>query len=129
MEPACSSGFQGCWSILVTSRKLMIGKLGPAMSVPGRGCVKTCTGKECAELFSLLASPDSGRQRYWFSNRRNRDGISTRKFCVGVFTQPGSKTEVVAQLRDVCSAPDNGHAATIPACPKSANFGRSAAGI
>src|ERR1019366_6887005 len=53
------------------------------------GCVKTCTGKECAELFSLLASPDSGRQRYWFSNRRNQDGISTRKFCVGVFTQPG----------------------------------------
>src|ERR1019366_125838 len=59
-----------------------------AMSAPGLGCVKTCTGKECAELFSLLASPDSGRQRYWFSNRQNRDGISTRKFCVGVFTQP-----------------------------------------
>ena len=36
MEPAYSSGFQGCWSILVTSRKLMIGKLGPAMSVPGQ---------------------------------------------------------------------------------------------
>jgi hypothetical protein len=28
--------------------------------------VKTCTGKECAELLSLLASPDGGRQRYWF---------------------------------------------------------------
>src|ERR1039457_7286239 len=65
-------------------------------STHGTGCVKTCTGKECAELFSLLASPDSGRQRYWFSNRQNRDGISTRKFCVGVFTQPGSKAEIVA---------------------------------
>src|ERR1019366_5790501 len=72
-----------------------------AMSAMGLGCVKTCTGKECAELFSLLASPDSGRQRYWFSNRQNRDGISTRKFCVGVFTQPGSKGEILSASKSL----------------------------
>src|SRR5450759_700661 len=72
------------------------GANGVLRSAGDPGCVKTCTGKECAELFSLLASPDSSRQRYWFSNRRNQDGISTRKFCVGVFTQPGSKGEILA---------------------------------
>ncbi len=34
----------------------------------GRGCVKTCAREEGAELFSLLSSPDSGRQRFCFSN-------------------------------------------------------------
>jgi hypothetical protein len=32
----------------------------------GRGCVKTCTGQECAESFSLFPSPDGGCQRCWF---------------------------------------------------------------
>ena len=34
----------------------------------GPGCVKTRMKQECAELFSLLASPDSGGQSYWFSD-------------------------------------------------------------
>ena len=32
------------------------------------GCVKTCAREEGAELFSLLPSPDSDRQRFCFSN-------------------------------------------------------------
>jgi hypothetical protein len=32
------------------------------------GCVKTCTSRECAELFSLSSSPSSGRKYFWFSN-------------------------------------------------------------
>src|SRR6476661_9849339 len=52
------------------------------------GCVKTCTSQECAELFSLSSSLSSGRKHFWFSNLRNRDGISTRRLNVGVFTQP-----------------------------------------
>src|ERR1039458_9663427 len=96
------------------------------MSELGRGCVKTCTGKECAELFSLLASPDSDRQRYWFSNRRNRDGISTRKFCVGVFTQPGSKASFWPCADYFRSSAGNGHSRGRPACLKCANFGSDA---
>ena len=93
------------------------------MSPLGLGCVKTCTRKECAELFSLLASPDSGRQRYWFSNRRNRDGISTIKFCVGVFTQPGSKADLTALKFDFRYTPDSGHRLPARSCPKSAKCG------
>jgi hypothetical protein len=52
------------------------------------GCVKTCTSQECAELFSLSSSLSSGRKHFWFSNLRNRDGISTRRLNVGVFTRP-----------------------------------------
>jgi hypothetical protein len=36
------------------------------MSADGLGCVKTCARDEGAELFSLLSSPDSGRQRFVF---------------------------------------------------------------
>ena len=32
------------------------------------GCVKTCARDDRAELFSLLSSPHSIRQRRWFSN-------------------------------------------------------------
>jgi hypothetical protein len=60
------------------------------MSVPGPGCVKTCTRKERAELFSLFSSSDGDRQITSFLIQRNRDKLSTRKFDVGVFTQPGS---------------------------------------
>src|SRR5258705_6834789 len=42
------------------------------------GCVKTCRSQECAELFSLSSSLSSGRKHFWFSNLRNRGGISTR---------------------------------------------------
>src|SRR5882672_1622681 len=58
------------------------------------GCVKTCTSRECAELFSLSSSPSSGRKYFWFSNLRNRDGISTRRLNVGVFTQPRPTTDI-----------------------------------
>src|SRR6476469_5381660 len=49
---------------------------GAARSVDDPGCVKTCTSQECAELFSLSSSLSSGRKHFWFSNLRNRDGIS-----------------------------------------------------
>jgi hypothetical protein len=62
----------------------------PRTSGSGPGCVKTWTSAECAEWFSLLPSPDRGRWRHWFLNRRNGDELSTQKLNVGVFTQPGS---------------------------------------
>src|SRR6266446_6013218 len=58
------------------------------------GCVKTCTSQECAELFSLSSSLSGGRKHFWFSNLRNRDGISTRRLNVGVFTRPRPEAEV-----------------------------------
>src|SRR6266481_3187280 len=61
---------------------------------PGR--VKTCASRECAELCSLFSSFDGDCQSGSFVIQRNRDKLSTRKFDVGVFTQPGSKTEVLA---------------------------------
>src|SRR5260221_11098063 len=57
-------------------------------SVVDPGCVKPCTSPECGELFSLSSSLSSGRKHFWFSNLRNRDGISTRRLNIGVFTQP-----------------------------------------
>jgi hypothetical protein len=54
-------------------------------------------------LFSLLSSPDSGCQHFWFSNRRKRDDISTRKLKFGVFTQPGSLADKPSQAKiDLC---------------------------
>src|SRR5258707_11815442 len=58
------------------------------------GCVKTCTSQVSAELFSLSSSLSSGRKHFWFSNLRNRDGISTRRLNVGVFTQPRPKADI-----------------------------------
>src|SRR5260370_38076317 len=58
------------------------------------GWVKTCTSQERAELFSLSSSLSGGRKHFWFSNLRNRDGISTRRLNVGVFTRPRPKAEV-----------------------------------
>src|SRR5229473_4839663 len=59
-----------------------------AMSASGPGCVKTSASRECAELLSPFSSCDC--QCCSFPIQRNRDKISTRKFAVGVFTQPGS---------------------------------------
>jgi hypothetical protein len=53
------------------------------------GCVKTCTRRERAELFSLFSSSDGDWQIASFLIQRNRDKLSARKFDVGVFTQPG----------------------------------------
>ena len=43
------------------------------------GCVKTCTSRECAELFSLFSSFDGDRQSGSFLIQRSRDKLSTRK--------------------------------------------------
>src|SRR6266852_1652735 len=59
------------------------------------GCVKTCTSRECAELFSLFSSFEGDCQSGSFVIQRNRDKLSTRTFDVGVFTQPGSKPETL----------------------------------
>ena len=58
-----------------------------------QGCLKTRSSKECAELSSLFSSFDGDCQSGSFLIQRNRDKLSTRKFDVGVFTQPGSKPE------------------------------------
>jgi len=68
------------------------------------GCVKTCTSQECAELFSLSSSLSSGRKRFWFSNLRNRDGISTRRLNVGVFTRPRPEADISGLILII---PDN----------------------
>jgi hypothetical protein len=58
------------------------------------GCVKTSTRGECAELSSLFSSFDDACQSGSLLIQRNRDKSSTRKFEVGVFTQPRPKAEV-----------------------------------
>src|SRR2546425_232784 len=55
------------------------------------GCVKTCTSRECAELFSLFSSFDGDCQSGSFLIQHNRDRLSTRKPDVGVFTQSGKR--------------------------------------
>jgi hypothetical protein len=63
------------------------------MSALGPGCVKTCTSRECAELFSLFSSFDGDCQSGSSVIQCNRDKPSTLKFDIGVFTQPGSTTD------------------------------------
>src|ERR1700681_860316 len=58
--------------------------------------VKTCTSRECGELFSLFSSFSGDCQSGSFVIQRNRDKLSTRKLDVGVFTQPGSFSDVDA---------------------------------
>jgi hypothetical protein len=55
--------------------------------------VKTCTRGECAELFSLFSPFDGACQSGSFLIQRNRNKRSTRKFDVGVFTQPGPEAD------------------------------------
>ena len=59
-----------------------------------QGCVKTCTSRECSELFSLFSSFDGDCQSGSLVIRGNRDKLSTRKFDVGVFTQPGPNGDI-----------------------------------
>src|SRR5471030_3171217 len=61
-----------------------------------QGCVKTRSGKGGAELFSQLPSSERSCQHNRPLHRRNRDGSSTRKLAIGVFTQPGSKAAPTA---------------------------------
>src|SRR5258707_14930399 len=71
---------------------------------PGRA--KTCASRECADLCSLFSSFDGDCQSGSFVIQRNRDKLSTRKFDVGVFTQPGPETEVagLSQRPSGCAA-------------------------
>src|SRR5258706_5067927 len=94
------------------------------MSEMGPGCVKTCTSRECAELFSLFASFDGDCQSGSFLIQRNRDKLSTRKFDVGVFTQPGSNSEVELADADFRFTPQSRHPAGGLGCPFSAMCGR-----
>src|SRR3981081_2314912 len=67
----------------------------------GPGCVKTCASRERAELFSPFSSFDHDGQCCSFLIQRNRDKLSTRKFDVGVFTQPGPRADISCYLDDV----------------------------
>ncbi len=79
-------------------RKLDFGAVRAAFDL---GCVKTCTSRECAELFSLFSSFDGDCQSGSFLIQRNRDKLSTRKPDVGVFTQPGSIATKLGCRHDV----------------------------
>src|SRR6266446_9982432 len=61
------------------------------MSASGPGCVKTRLSQGRAELFSNCLLLTEVASAIGFPQRRNRDGNSTRKFNVGVFTQPGTR--------------------------------------
>src|SRR5882762_2961291 len=98
------------------------------MSAQGPGCVKTCTSQERAKLFSLLPVPDSVCQCSCFPNRQNRDGTSTRKLNVGVFTQPGSDSDIATYLPDVRFIPKSRRPATTAACPFRGQQGKFPAG-
>src|SRR5712672_1851870 len=90
------------------------------MSVSGPGRVKTCTSRECAELFSLFSSFDGDCQSGSFLIQRNRDKLSTRKFDVGVFTKPGSSTDLTTPKFAFRPSPESGLKSDIAPCPKSA---------
>src|SRR6478672_9550685 len=68
-------------------------------SVFDPGCVKTCTSRECAELFSLFSSFDGDCQSGFSVIQCNRDKPSTLKFDIGVFTQPGPEPDLSASTR------------------------------
>ena len=91
------------------------------MTASGPDCVKTSTRGERAELSSVFSSFDGACQSGSFLIQCNRDKRSTRKFDVGVFTQPGSKTVLTAPKRHFCFNPINGHRQTGPVGPVGAN--------
>src|SRR5258705_13238386 len=93
------------------------------MSQLGRGCVKPCTSRECAELFSFFSSFDGDCQSGSFLIQRNRDKLSTRKFGVRVFTPPGSSTDLTAPKFDFRSSPESGLKSDIGPCPFRATSG------
>src|SRR5258707_7224960 len=84
------------------------------------GCVKTFASQDCAELFSLFSSFDGDCQSGSFVIQRNRDKLSTGKFDVGVFTQPGSKATVRRCPRYFRFAPESRRSSEGSACLKSA---------
>jgi len=72
------------------------------MSVVDPGCVKTRLSRGRSELFSQLLSAGSIYQCDWFPQRPNRDGNSTRKFSVCVFTQPGPNSDIGQRSNGLC---------------------------
>src|SRR6266403_183994 len=70
-----------------------------------QGCVKTRSGKGGAESFSQLPSSEVVASTNRLLHRRNRDGSSTRKLAIGVFTQPGSSTDLTAPKSNFRSSP------------------------
>ena len=62
------------------------------------GCVKTSTHGERAELFSLFSSLGGACQSGSLLIQYYRDKRSTRKFDVGVFTQPGPGADIEPRL-------------------------------
>jgi hypothetical protein len=68
------------------------------------GCVKTCPRESRIELRSLVSSFGGTYQSSSFLIQRNRDKRSTRKFDLGVFTQPRPKGDTDASLRQPTSA-------------------------
>src|ERR1035441_5732836 len=73
----------------------------PSSTLPG--CVKTRLGEGCAELFSQLPSSERSCQYNRLPHRRNRDGSSTRKLDIGVFTQLGHQPDMPGRSVHVCS--------------------------
>src|ERR1019366_6659758 len=65
------------------------------------GCVKTRTSRECAELFSQILSSDRRCQCNWFLHRRNREGSSTPKSSLRVFTQPRPAADIGAPPKHI----------------------------
>ncbi len=102
------------------ARQVLLNAIGKAVA----GCVKTCASRECAELFSVLSPFYCDWQQCSFPIERNRDNISTCKFDVGVFTQPGSKTEVSGLARHVRFTLRSRYRQPAPPCPFGARSGR-----
>src|SRR5450631_1298959 len=84
--------------------------IGPKLPRPSStlpGCVKTRLGEGCAELFSQLPSTERSCQYNRLPYRRNRDGSSTRKLDIGVFTQTHPITDSSPTSRRVRKVPWN----------------------
>src|SRR5258708_39467725 len=88
-----------------------------------------CPSQGRLELFSQLPSSDRSCQCNWFLHRRNRDGNSTPRLGAGVFTQPGSDSDLSAFTDQVCFAPESGNRETQSPSPFCAKSGGGTASI
>ena len=62
-----------------------------------QSCVKTRLGGGCLRIIFLnCLLPKEAASTIDSHNRQNRDGSSTRKLCIGVFTQPGPISDMGA---------------------------------
>jgi hypothetical protein len=98
MMAAAGSGRPHVQLSLERNGTIRIRQSTPSMSQDDPGCVKTSMRGERAELFSLFSCFDGACQSGSFLIQSNRDKRSTRKFDVGVFTQPGP--EAISHRRD-----------------------------